>query len=155
MTDGVIVADEDRQRTGGTDRAVVQVAVGVLINAAGAFLMTTRPTGKSYAGFWEFPGGKVEPGETVAQALVRELEEEIGVQAQGVEIWRTQVVDYPHALVRLNFCKVLAWLGRIEMLEGQTHSWQQNPVTVSPVLAGALPVLEWLAQERSDTHRAG
>lgn len=147
LTNGIIVADGERQRTGGADREIVQVAVGVLINSKEEFLLTTRPVGKAYAGYWEFPGGKVEKGETVEDALVRELKEEIGVQAQGVEIWKTQIVDYPHALVKLNFCKIRSWSGQIAMLEGQAHSWQQNPVTVSPVLPGAKPVLDWIAQE--------
>ena len=148
MSDEIIVADADRQREGGDERELVQVAVGVLINAKREFLMTTRPEGKSYAGYWEFPGGKVEKGETISDALIRELKEEIGVDAKGVEIWKTQVVDYPHALVKLNFCKVKSWTGQIEMLEGQAHSWLQNPVAVAPVLPGAIPVLEWLAQEQ-------
>jgi len=60
------------------DPSRVQVAVGVLIRPDGYFLLTTRPAGKDYAGYWEFPGGKLEQGETVAQALTRELREELG-----------------------------------------------------------------------------
>ena len=150
LTNGIIVADGECHRAGGANRELVQVAVGVLINSKGKFLLTTRPVGKAYAGYWEFPGGKVEKGETVEDALLRELKEEIGVQAQSVEIWKTQVVDYPHALVKLNFCKIRSWSGQIEMLEGQAYSWQQNPVTVSPVLPGAKPVLDWLTQECAD-----
>ena len=62
-----------------TERVPIDVAVGVLIDADGRFLMTSRPEGKVYAGYWEFPGGKVEPGETIEQALRRELHEEIGI----------------------------------------------------------------------------
>ena len=61
------------------ERPVTEVAVGVLVDAHGRFLLTSRPAGKVYAGYWEFPGGKLEAGETVEQALRRELHEEIGI----------------------------------------------------------------------------
>jgi 8-oxo-dGTP diphosphatase len=128
---------------------VTDVAVGVLIRPDGCFLLTTRPPGKAYEGHWEFPGGKVEPGESVEQALVRELREELGIEARAVQRWRTQTVDYPHALVRLHFCKVTQWSGELDMREGQRHAWQRLPVTVSPVLAGTRPVLEWLYSEKN------
>ena len=147
LTNGLIVADGEQRRAGGADRAIVQVAVGVLIDADGAFLLATRPLGKAYAGYWEFPGGKVESGETVAEALRRELKEELGVDLCTLEAWKTQMVDYPHALVQLHFYKVRSWSGAIAMLEGQTSSWQQHPVTVSPILPGALPVVDWLFEE--------
>jgi 8-oxo-dGTP diphosphatase len=66
-----------------------------------------------------------------------------------VQRWREQLVDYPHALVRLHFCKVSAWQGELQMREGQRCVWQRLPVQLSPVLPGALPVLQWLAQEAS------
>lgn len=143
-----LVADGQLPREGGTDRKVVDVAVGVLIREGGDFLLTSRPAGKVYAGYWEFPGGKFEPGESVQQALSRELHEELGIQAQQIEPWREQLVDYPHALVRLHFCKVLAWSGELQMREAQSFAWQQLPVTVAPVLPGTVPVLAWLAAER-------
>jgi 8-oxo-dGTP diphosphatase len=130
------------------ERTPQDVAVGVLIRPDGAFLVTSRPAGKVYAGHWEFPGGKVEPGETVEQALARELHEELGITIAGAERWRVQMFDYPHALVRLHFCKVLAWSGEFEMREGQAMAWQQLPVDVRPVLPGTIPVLGWLAAER-------
>jgi 8-oxo-dGTP diphosphatase len=126
----------------------VAVAVGVLIRPDGAFLLTSRPTGKVYAGYWEFPGGKVEPGETVEQALRRELQEEIGIAIGAVQPWRVERVDYPHALVELHFCKVSDWSGELQMREGQLSSWQQLPVSVGPVLPGTVPVLDWFAAER-------
>ena len=142
------MADGDRPREGGVGRAEVEVAVGVLIRADGAFLLTSRPTGKVYAGYWEFPGGKLEAGETVEQALRRELQEEIGITLGAVQPWRIERVDYPHALVKLNFCKVHSWRGQLHMREGQQCAWQQLPVTVHPVLPGTVPVLQWFAQER-------
>ncbi len=157
MNSPVLVAHGDRPRDGGPDRKAVEVAVGVLIREDGAFLLTSRPAGKVYQGYWEFPGGKVEPGETVEQALRRELQEEIGITIGQVHPWRVERVDYPHALVRLNFCKVFTWRGELHMHEGQRFSWQALPVQVRPVLPGAVPVLDWFAQDQGfvgATHRA-
>lgn len=155
----VLVADADRprlppsdhpdsaaQRSGG--RPVVDVAVGILVRSNGEFLLTSRPAGKVYAGYWEFPGGKLEAGETVAEALRRELREEIGVEIGAVHPWREQLVDYPHALVRLHFCRVYEWQGELQMHEGQTFAWQRLPVAVEPVLPGTVPVLRWMQEEQ-------
>jgi 8-oxo-dGTP diphosphatase len=129
-------------------RKPVEVAVGVLIRNDGAFLLTSRPTGKPYAGYWEFPGGKLEAGETVAQALKRELHEELGITIEDCTAWKTEQMSYPHALVNLHFCKVTRWHGEFEMREAQAMSWEQLPVTVQPVLPGTIPVLAWFAAER-------
>ena len=131
------------------DRSPVDVAVGVLIDPAQRFLLTSRPPGKVYAGYWEFPGGKVEAGEEVEQALARELREELGIEVATVWRWRALAMDYPHARVRLHFCKVFAWRGALRMLEGQSMAWQRLPVTVAPVLPGTVPVLGWLAAEQN------
>ena len=156
MTDTLVrVVDADQPRS--ADRTLVQVAVGVLVRADQAFLLTSRPVGKAYAGYWEFPGGKLEKEETVEQALRRELQEEIGLTIQDCTLWKTERIDYPHALVQLNFCKVTQWTGELQMLESQSFAWQQLPVTVSPVLPGTVPVLHWFAQERGfvgNTHHA-
>lgn len=149
MTGEPIRADAHLPRQDGGARAAVEVAVGILIRPDGRFLLTSRPPGKVYAGYWEFPGGKLEPGEGVEAALARELHEELGVTLDPAAItrWREQLVDYPHALVRLHFCRVTAWQGELQMREGQSASWQRLPVQVAPVLAGTLPVLQWLAEE--------
>ena len=144
----VLVADGERPREGGADRKVVDVAVGVLIRPDGDFLLTSRPPGKVYEGYWEFPGGKLEQGESVEAALRRELQEEIGVTIGAVHPWKIEMVDYPHALVRLNFCKVFEWTGELQMHEGQSYAWQSLPVSVEPVLPGTVPVLAWFAEER-------
>ena len=152
MSAGLLLADGDRQREalspGQAERAVVDVAVGVLLQADGQFLLTSRPEGKVYAGYWEFPGGKLEAGESVEQALRRELHEELGITIGPAQVWKTQMVDYPHALVRLHFCKVRDWQGTLQMREGQSHAWQALPVAVVPVLPGTIPVLAWLAEEQ-------
>ncbi|HEY2189664.1 MAG TPA: NUDIX domain-containing protein [Caldimonas sp.] len=133
---------------GRTASEIVDVAVGVLIDANRRFLLTSRPAGKVYAGWWEFPGGKLERGESVTAALARELHEELGIDIVDARPWNTTRVDYAHARVRLHFCKVLAWRGRFEMREGQAMAWQSLPVTVAPVLPGTLPVLDWFAAEQ-------
>ena len=129
-------------------RKHTEVAVGILLRADGALLLSTRPAGKPYAGYWEFPGGKIEAGESVEQALRRELIEELGVTIGPAEVWKVTEYDYPHALVRLHWCKVYAWSGAFEMREGQQMAWQPWPIQVRPVLPGAYPVLQWLAEER-------
>jgi 8-oxo-dGTP diphosphatase len=141
-------ASEPAPDAGVAARSPVDVAVGVLIGADGRFLLTSRPHGKVYAGHWEFPGGKLEPGETVEQALRRELHEELGITIGAARPWRTTLHDYPHARVRLHFCKVLEWRGAFEMREGQQMAWQTLPATVAPLLPGTLPVLDWFAEER-------
>ncbi len=137
-------------------RRPVDVAVGVLIAPDGRFLLTSRPEGKVYAGYWEFPGGKLEPGESVAQALRRELHEELGITIGAAHAWHVEIVDYPHARVRLHFCKVFDWHGAFEMREGQCMAWETLPVQSRPVLPGTIPVLRWFAEERGHagaTHR--
>lgn len=155
MSQDLLVADGERARQdlrkGMAERAVVDVAVGVLLRADGLFLLTSRPEGKVYAGYWEFPGGKLEFGETVEQALRRELHEELGIVIGQAQVWKTLMVDYPHALVRLHFCKVSDWQGELQMREAQSHAWQTLPVAVQPVLPGTVPVLVWLAEERQFT----
>jgi 8-oxo-dGTP diphosphatase len=146
VPDAVAVTSVDGIDRG--ERPVTDVAVGVLIQNDGAFLLTSRPVGKVYEGYWEFPGGKLEAGETVEQALRRELQEEIGITIGNCTLWKTERIDYPHALVQLNFCKVTQWSGELQMHEGQQFAWQHLPVTVTPVLPGTVPVLQWLAQER-------
>lgn len=137
----------------GGDRTPVDVAVGVLVerDAAGRegrFLLTSRPEGKVYAGYWEFPGGKIEAGESVHDALARELHEELGITIGASHPWQELVMDYPHARVRLHFCKVYDWQGGFEMREGQAMAWEALPVASRPVLPGTIPVLQWFAAER-------
>jgi 8-oxo-dGTP diphosphatase len=154
MSEATWIVDATQERlSAAAARQVVDVAVGILIEPEGRFLLTTRPADKVYAGYWEFPGGKLESGETVETALRRELQEEIGVTIGAVHVWRDQLVDYPHALVRLHFCKVYAWSGELHMNEGQNYSWEYLPVICKPVLLGTVPVLAWLAEEQTSAGR--
>jgi 8-oxo-dGTP diphosphatase len=132
-------------------RPVVEVAVGVLIDGAGAVLLGQRPEGKPYAGYWEFPGGKVEDGETLFAALSRELQEEIDVRIDQANEFMVLEHDYPHAYVRLHICLVKSWQGQPRGLENQALGWlkikdidQLGIAGFDPVLPATLPILEKL-----------
>ena len=131
------------QGTGGA-RAPVDVAVGILIRPDGRLLLASRPAGKPYAGYWEFPGGKLEPGETVAHALARELHEELGVDIGPVFPWLVRVFDYPHALVRLHFCRVFEWSGDLHARELQKFGFYSLEALPTPLLPATIPVLRGL-----------
>jgi 8-oxo-dGTP diphosphatase len=125
---------------------IVEVAAAVLQRADGTFLLAQRPPDKIWAGYWEFPGGKVEPGEITYHALIRELQEELGITVETAYPWLTRVFTYPHAMVRLNFFRVTAWSGELHPHEGQKLSWQHSPdVSVEPVLPANAPVLRALS----------
>jgi len=131
--------------TEGPARKVTEVAVGVLIRADGAVLLADRPAGKPYAGYWEFPGGKIEPGESVADALARELREELGIAIAASLPWVTFEFDYPHAYVRLHFERVYDWRGTPHAREGQRLVFcHPGAGTPTPLLPAAVPALRWL-----------
>jgi 8-oxo-dGTP diphosphatase len=124
---------------------ILEVSAAVLQREDGTFLLAQRPAGKIWAGYWEFPGGKIEPGETPYHALVRELHEELGITVQTAYPWLTRVFTYPHATVRLNFFRVTAWSGELHPHEGQQFSWQfPARVAVKPMLPANAPVLRSL-----------
>lgn len=129
-----------------TTRPVVSVAVGVLIRPDGRFLLASRPAGKPYANYWEFPGGKLEPGESVSEALARELHEELGVDIGPAVPWVVREFDYPHAHVRLHFCRVREWSGDVHAREGQSFRFCAiDDLPDGPLLPATVPVLRWLA----------
>ena len=108
-------------------------------------MLAQRPADKIWAGYWEFPGGKVEPGETAREALVRELREELGIAVQTACPWLTRLFTYPHATVRLTFFRVTAWTGELHPHEGQQFAWQRHgEVNVTPVLPANAPILRAL-----------
>ncbi len=125
----------------------VDVAVGILMKPNGDVLLACRPEGKPYAGYWEFPGGKVESGESIVDALKREFAEEIAVHIQSAEPWCGVEHVYPHAHVRLHFYISRDWLGEPRALEGQQLAWQ-GEVALSPLLPATIPLIEWLDQVR-------
>jgi 8-oxo-dGTP diphosphatase len=125
---------------------LTEVVAAVLTQPDGRVLLAQRPPGKVYAGYWEFPGGKVEPGETLEAALARELHEELGIVVSRPCRWITRIFDYPHATVRLNFFRVSEWQGTPHPHEGQLFSWQRpDAVEVTPLLPANFPILKALS----------
>jgi 8-oxo-dGTP diphosphatase len=128
---------------------IVEVAAAVLLRGDGVtpeFLLAQRPEGKVYAGYWEFPGGKVEAGETMRDALVRELQEELGITVDRAWPWLCREFTYPHATVRLKFFRVASWHGEIAPIEHSGFAWQRPGVaaTVAPILPANDPILRAL-----------
>src|SRR5689334_8203321 len=124
---------------------ITEVAAAV-IERPGEFLLAQRPEGKPYPGYWEFPGGKIEPGEDARAALDRELREELGIEVREATPWITRVYAYTHATVRLHFFRVTAWDGEPQPLEDQAIRWQVvGAPDVSPMLPANAPVLAALA----------
>ncbi|MSQ19897.1 MAG: Nudix family hydrolase [Betaproteobacteria bacterium] len=125
--------------------AAVDVAAGVLIQGDGQVLLAQRPVAKVYAGYWEFPGGKVEPGETPRVALDRELHEELGIRVTCAYPWLTQVFEYSHATVRIYFYRVTSWDGIMVAREHQALEWQRpEQMTLAPMLPANTPLLRAL-----------
>ena len=128
---------------------IVEVAAAVLLRDGGSspeFLLAQRPEGKVYAGYWEFPGGKVETGESMRDALVRELQEELGITVDRAWPWLCREFTYPHATVRLKFFRVASWHGEIVPIEHSGFAWQTigEPATVEPILPANGPILRAL-----------
>ena len=114
----------------------------MILRADGAVLLAQRPPGKPYAGYWEFPGGKLEPGETPAHALARELHEELGITVVRAAPWLVQEFVYPHAHVELNFFRVFAFEGEPASHDGQAFAWQDPyAIDVAPLLPANTRVL--------------
>ncbi len=132
-------------------RPIVEVAVGILMKPDQSILLGQRPKGKPYEGYWEFPGGKIEDGETIFQALHRELKEEINVSIIDAKEFLVIEHDYAHAYVRLHICLVESWSGDPEGLEGQALAWLPKEKIIShelsvlqPILPATLPILNEL-----------
>ena len=123
----------------------LEVVAGILTRADGKVFLASRPEGRAYTGYWEFPGGKVEVDESLQDALARELHEELGIIVTAMQRWITRVFVYPHATVRLNFFRVTTWQGEPHPHEGQRFSWQSpDAVEVAPLLPANFPVLRAL-----------
>ena len=119
-------------------RPLIRVAVAIVertINGEHQVLFAQRPPGKAYAGYWEFPGGKIEAGESVIDALIREIDEELGLRILSATLWRSERFSYEHAHVELNFCRCSDWLGEPHGREGQAFAWQlPDSIVLSPLL---------------------
>jgi len=124
---------------------IVEVAAAILLRDS-EFLLAQRPPGKVYAGYWEFPGGKVEPGETLREALQRELHEELGIVIDRAWPWLSREFSYPHADVRIRFFKVTAWHGEITLAEHSGLVWVKTGAAppVAPLLPANGPILRGL-----------
>ncbi|WP_216797402.1 NUDIX domain-containing protein [Candidatus Vallotia tarda] len=125
-------------------RKITEVAVGIMLRKDKRFLLTQRPPSKPYGGYWEFPGGKLGTGESIEDALARELHEELGVSVIKSIRWRVLEHNYSNACVRLFFYKVIKWNGNLSGREGQAFIWQTPPIAVAPLLPGMLIVIDWL-----------
>ena len=130
-----------------TSKPLVLVAAAALVDAEGRVLIAKRPRGKPLEGLWEFPGGKVEAGESILAALKREFVEELGIEVLSAEPWCGVQHVYPHAHVRLHFYISRQWRGEPQSLEGQAFAWQ-GTVGVAPLLPATIPLIEWLDKLR-------
>jgi 8-oxo-dGTP diphosphatase len=131
---------------------LVQVAVAILIRPNGEYLLASRPQGKGWAGWWEFPGGKIESGESPEHALIRESQEELGITPTQIQPWIKRRYDYPAThdaeakTVLLHFFFVSAWQGELQAREGQQFAWQHpQKLNVSPVLPANAPIMQALS----------
>lgn len=128
------------------DKPRIHVAAGLILRADGALMLGQRPADKPWPGWWELPGGKLEPGETALQALARELKEELDITVTKSSRWVTYVHEYPKNIVRLDFCKVTGWEGEPRGMENQQLAWV-NPLEtphVGPLLPATEPPMRWL-----------
>jgi 8-oxo-dGTP diphosphatase len=129
----------------GEVETIVRVAAAVIVRPDGRVLLAQRPIGKAYAGYWEFPGGKLEPGETPRHALDRELSEELGLAVRRAAPWIVQRYRYPHAHVELHFFRVFEWEGEPVGHDGQAFAWQRpEKFDVEPLLPANTFVLRGL-----------
>lgn len=121
---------------------MIEVVAAVLEQPDGTFLLAQRPAGKVYAGYWEFPGGKVEPGEAPAAALARELHEELGIEVRRAYPWLMRIYAYPHGTVRIRFYRVTEWRADPQPREDQAIAWQaRGAPSAAPMLPANAPVL--------------
>lgn len=117
---------------------MIEVAAGLVLDEAGRLLACRRPEGKHLGGKWEFPGGKVEIGESPAAALVRELEEELGVTVEIGRALTPVVWDYGRGPIRLHpfVCRIVA--GEVHPHEHEEIRWCESE---------ELPALDWAAAD--------
>ena len=128
------------------NRVWTDVVAAVIYQSDGSYLLAQRPPGKAYAGYWEFPGGKVEPGESLDAAIKREIREELGIEIHAAHPWITRTHVYEHASVRLHFFRTREWSGTPQGLEAQQFAFvQPGAETVKPMLPANGPILKAVA----------
>ena len=131
-------------------KKIVHVAAAVITRPDGSFLVGQRAADTFYPGYWEFPGGKVEAGETPREALIRELHEELDMEVLEAWPWLTREHVYEHAHVNLHFFEVPAWKGEIRDHVHAALSWQRaDAMTVEPMLPANGPILKALRLPRT------
>jgi 8-oxo-dGTP diphosphatase len=129
----------------GPSRATIEVAAGCLVDGRGRLLIAQRPVGKIAAGQWEFPGGKIEAGESARDALVRELREEIGIEVEAARPLIRVAHDYTERRVRLDCWKVLRWRGEPAGRESQALAWvTPQTITDYSILEADMPIISAL-----------
>ncbi len=123
-------------------KPVIHVACGVLVNAQGEVLLAQRPEGKIAAGWWEFPGGKIEQGESALQALTRELQEELGVTVRKAAPLIRFHHEYSNRTIVLDTWRVTAFDGEPQGCEGQALRWLsiEKFAEVTPLLPTVVPI---------------
>jgi 8-oxo-dGTP diphosphatase len=127
----------------------MRVVAGILHNANRQILITDRSRAKTMQEFWEFPGGKIEMGESAAAALRRELAEELGINATQFDYFRSIDHDYPEACVSIEFFNVFAWQGTPSGVEGQKLRWvDKNELDARLLLPADAPVVSALRHMR-------
>jgi 8-oxo-dGTP diphosphatase len=126
----------------------IDAAAGIIFREDGRFLLGQRPQGSFYPGYWEFPGGKVEPGESPAGALLRELDEELGLQVDRLYPWLVRTHDYEHAHVRLHFFEVAQWRGEARARVHDALAWALPNDAPAPMLPANGPILKALSLPR-------
>lgn len=131
-------------------RKIVHVAAAVITRPDGSFLLGQRAPETFYPGYWEFPGGKVEPGETPRDALIRELDEELGMKVDVAWPWIVREQEYEHAHVSLHFFEVPAWHGEIDDKVHSALAWQRaDAMDVGPMLPANGPILKAIRLPRT------
>ena len=132
------------------NRKIVHVAAAVITRPDGSVLLGQRAADTFYPGYWEFPGGKVEAGESPRDALIRELDEELGIRVKVAWPWITREHVYEHAHVSLHFFEVPDWEGELHDRVHAALSWQHaDAMSVAPMLPANGPVLKALCLPRT------
>ncbi|MEO3990027.1 8-oxo-dGTP diphosphatase MutT [Pseudocitrobacter cyperus] len=126
----------------------LQIAVGIIRNDAGEIYITQRAADAHMANKWEFPGGKIEAGETAEDAVIRELQEEVGITASAPQLFDKLEYEFPDRHITLWFWLVESWQGEPWGKEGQPGRWvlqnaliaDEFPPANAPVIAKLVPV---------------